>query len=76
MLLNISSESIHSLLPFFIKVFSGMISNYLGQRKGLPLLGCAGGRGHASGNAGGGNGYHRGISWSISGRKLNAVAGQ
>ncbi|MEG6064274.1 MFS transporter [Enterobacter asburiae] len=64
MLMDISSESIHSLLPLFmmttlgtsvlliglieglaeatalfIKVFSGAISDYLGQRKGLALLG-------------------------------------
>ena len=64
MLMDISSESIHSLLPLFmvttlgtsvlfiglieglaeatalfIKVFSGAISDYLGQRKGLAVLG-------------------------------------
>jgi len=64
MLMDISSESIHSLLPLFmvttlgtsvlviglieglaeatalfIKVFSGAISDYLGKRKGLALLG-------------------------------------
>lgn len=64
MLMDISSESIHSLLPLFmmttlgtsvlliglieglaeatalfIKVFSGAISDYLGQRKELALLG-------------------------------------
>jgi len=64
MLMDISSESIHSLVPLFmmttlgtsvlliglieglaeatalfIKVFSGAISDYLGQRKGLALLG-------------------------------------
>ncbi|WP_163305152.1 MFS transporter [Enterobacter ludwigii] len=64
MLMDISSESIHSLLPLFmvttlgtsvlviglieglaeatalfIKVFSGAISDYLGKRKGLSLLG-------------------------------------
>lgn len=63
-LMDISSESIHSLLPLFmvttlgtsvlviglieglaeatalfIKVFSGAISDYLGKRKGLALLG-------------------------------------
>lgn len=64
MLMDISSEIIHSLLPLFmvttlgasvifiglieglaeatalfIKVFSGVISDYLGKRKGLALLG-------------------------------------
>jgi len=64
MLMDISSEIIHSLLPLFmvttlgasvifiglleglaeataliIKVFSGAISDYLGKRKGLALLG-------------------------------------
>jgi hypothetical protein len=64
MLMDISSEIIHSLLPLFmvttlgtsvlfiglieglaeatalfIKVFSGAISDYLGQRKGLAVLG-------------------------------------
>ncbi|KLP37524.1 MFS transporter [Enterobacter ludwigii] len=64
MLMDISSENIHSLLPLFmvttlgtsvlviglieglaeatalfIKVFSGAISDYLGKRKGLALLG-------------------------------------
>ncbi|MCL6743709.1 MFS transporter [Kosakonia sp. R1.Fl] len=64
MLMDISSEMIHSLLPLFmattlgtsvviiglieglaeatalmIKVFSGMLSDYIGKRKGLALLG-------------------------------------
>lgn len=66
MLMDISSEMIHSLLPMFmvgtlgasaftvgiieglaestaliIKVFSGALSDYLGKRKGLALLGYA-----------------------------------
>ncbi|VTP72434.1 Uncharacterised protein [Leclercia adecarboxylata] len=69
MLMDISSEIIHSLLPLFmvttlgasvifiglieglaeataliIKVFSGAISDYLGKRKGLALLGYGLGR--------------------------------
>ncbi|MFE4112777.1 MFS transporter [Kosakonia sp. YIM B13611] len=64
MLMDISSEMIHSLLPLFmattlgtsvviiglieglaeatalmVKVFSGMVSDYIGKRKGLALLG-------------------------------------
>ncbi|TCC13896.1 MFS transporter [Kosakonia quasisacchari] len=64
MLMDISSEMIHSLLPLFmattlgasvviiglieglaeatalmVKVFSGMLSDYIGKRKGLALLG-------------------------------------
>ena len=64
MLIDVSSEMIHSLLPLFmattlgasvvviglieglaeataliIKVFSGVLSDYLGKRKGLGLLG-------------------------------------
>ncbi|MGE8375746.1 MAG: MFS transporter, partial [Diaphorobacter nitroreducens] len=64
MLMDISSEMIHSLLPMFmvgalgmsafavglieglaeataliVKVFSGTLSDYLGRRKGLALLG-------------------------------------
>ncbi len=66
MLMDISSEMIHSLLPLFMvtvlgtsvlavgiieglaestalvtKVFSGMLSDYLGRRKGLAVLGYA-----------------------------------
>src|SRR5512142_510801 len=66
LLMDISSEMIHSLLPMFIvgvlgasvfavgliegiaestalivKVFSGALSDYLGRRKGLTLLGYA-----------------------------------
>ncbi|MDO8300037.1 MFS transporter [Lacisediminimonas sp.] len=66
MLMDISSEMIHSLLPLFLvgtlgvsvlavgiieglaestalisKVFSGMLSDYLGRRKGLVVLGYA-----------------------------------
>ena len=66
MLMDISSEMIHSLLPLFLvgtlgvsvlavgiieglaestalisKVFSGALSDYLGKRKGLALLGYA-----------------------------------
>ena len=66
MLMDISSEMIHSLLPLFmvttlgasalavglieglaestaliVKVFSGVLSDYLGRRKGLALLGYA-----------------------------------
>lgn len=66
MLMDISSEMIHSLLPMFIvttlgagafmvgiieglaestalivKIFSGVISDYLGKRKGLAVLGYA-----------------------------------
>ena len=66
MLMDISSEMIHSLLPLFmvttlgasafavgliegaaestaliVKVFSGVISDYLGKRKGLAVLGYA-----------------------------------
>ena len=66
MLMDISSEMIHSLLPMFlvsalgisvftvgiieglaqstaliVKVFSGVLSDYLGKRKGLALLGYA-----------------------------------
>jgi MFS family permease len=66
MLMDISSEMIHSLLPLFLvgtlgvsvlavgiiegiaestalisKVFSGVLSDYLGRRKGLALLGYA-----------------------------------
>lgn len=66
MLMDISSEMVHSLLPLFLvgtlrvsvlavgiieglaestalisKVFSGALSDYLGKRKGLALLGCA-----------------------------------
>ncbi len=66
MLMDIASESIHSLLPMFmvttlgasaalvglveglgestaliVKVFSGVLSDYLGQRKGLAVFGYA-----------------------------------
>jgi len=66
MLMDISSEMVHSLLPLFLvgslgvsvlavgiiegvaestalitKVFSGMLSDYLGRRKGLAVLGYA-----------------------------------
>ena len=66
MLMDISSEMIHSLLPLFmvttlgtsvfavgmiegiaestaliVKIFSGVLSDYLGKRKGLALLGYA-----------------------------------
>src|SRR5579872_5987149 len=66
MLMDISSESIHSLLPMFmtttlgasaalvglveglgestaliVKVFSGVLSDYLGKRKGLAVFGYA-----------------------------------
>ena len=66
MLMDISSEMVHSLLPLFmvttlgasafmvgiieglaestaliVKVFSGVISDYLGKRKGLAVFGYA-----------------------------------
>lgn len=59
MLMDVSSEMLHSLLPLFmvttlglveglaesaariVKIFSGALSDYLGQRKGLAVFGCA-----------------------------------